>query len=99
MSGGSQPILEFEADDNEQLGLGELQKKARLRIDKVRVLIAASDGFDVHFVAANFLREGRQSDGGGHDANLAVRAPGDRTEQGEQEREGRGDGGEAVLCQ
>jgi len=62
-------------------------------------LIAASDGFDVHFVAANFLREGRQVGGGGHDANLAVRAPGDRTEQGEQEREGRGDGGEAVLCQ
>jgi len=37
MSGGSQPNLEFEANDDEQLGLGELEKKTRLRIDKVRV--------------------------------------------------------------
>src|SRR5260370_31543927 len=51
----------------------------------------------VHFVAADFLREGREVGGGGHDANLAVRAPDDRKEQGEDEREGRGDRGEASL--
>src|SRR6266446_1988609 len=91
--------LEFEADDDEQLGLGELQKKTRLWIDKVRVLIAASDGFNVHFVAANFLGEGRQVGGGGHDANLAVRAPSDRKEQSEHERKGQGERGETSLCQ
>src|SRR5260370_1273772 len=45
--------LEFEANDDKQFGLGELQKKTRLGIDIVRVLIAASDGFDVHFVTTD----------------------------------------------
>ena len=91
--------LEFKPDDNEQLGLGELQKKARLGIDKVRVLIATSDGFDIHFVSANFLRQGRQVGRSRHDTNLAVRAAHEGIEQGKHEGHGRGDGDETSFCQ
>src|SRR5580704_7046289 len=91
--------LEFESDDDEQFGLGELQKKARLRIDKVRVLIASSDGFHFNLVTANFLRERRQVGCGGHDANFVVCPAGDGKEQGKHERQGRGARYEWVLSQ
>src|SRR5260370_38041507 len=64
--------FEFEADDDEQLGLGELQKKAGLGIDKMRVLITARDGFYVNSVSTDFLRTRGQDGGYRHDAHFTT---------------------------
>ena len=40
MSGGSQPISSSRPDDDQQVGLLQLQDEAGLRLDEVRVLVA-----------------------------------------------------------
>ena len=47
ISGGSQPISSCEADDDQQVGLAQLEQEAGLGFDEVRVLVALGDGFDV----------------------------------------------------
>jgi len=44
------------------------------RFDEMRVLIAAGDGFDVHFVAADFLGQGGEVRSGGHDLQFVLSA-------------------------
>src|SRR5882724_5828517 len=88
--------FEFETDDDEQVRSAQLQKKAGLRFDEVRVLIAARDGLDVHFVTANFLREGREVGGGGHDVEFACRLRWPGTDSNDQ-RHGRKQGENASV--
>src|SRR2546430_12253869 len=58
----------------------------------MRILVAASDGLDIHFVAADFLGEGGEVGGRGHDLQFAGRARGGGAEQGENEGGRKGDG-------
>src|SRR5207249_3183071 len=79
-----------------QVRSAQLHKKAGLGFDEVRVLVAARDGFNVHFIAANFLREGRKVGGGGHDVEFACRLRWRRTERNDQ-RHGRKQGENASV--
>src|ERR1700687_3661341 len=88
--------FEFESDDDQELRLRQLQKKTGLRIDVMRILITARDRFDRNFIAANFLREGSEVGGGGHDLEFAVGASGNRKEGGEQQCEGSKQSADAI---
>src|SRR2546430_11155534 len=50
----------------------QFQQKTGFGLDEMRVLVASGDGFDFDFVAADFLREGGQVRGRGHDPQLAL---------------------------
>ena len=64
------PNLKVESDDDEQVGMAQFQKKAGLGLDKMRVLIAFGDRFNVDLVAANLLRQRSQVRGGGNHVEL-----------------------------
>src|SRR5262249_59460145 len=49
----------------QQVGVLEQQEETRLRLDEVRVLVAAADGVDLDSVAAHFARQRRQVFGRG----------------------------------
>src|ERR1700738_5229786 len=74
--------FELESDDDEELRPGKFKKEAGLRIDEMRILISARDGFDGNFITANFLCDGSEVGGGGHDLEFAVGARGKRKQGG-----------------
>src|SRR6185369_6021003 len=49
--------LQLAADDDQEVGPADSQDEARLRIDKVRILVPLGERRDGDAVAANFLRE------------------------------------------
>src|SRR5262249_24172357 len=71
--GWQPPDLQLSDDDNEQIGFLQLQDKARLRFDEVRILIPLRDRFDRNLVAADLAPNGRQIFGRRHDVELALR--------------------------
>src|SRR5437773_1357852 len=54
----------------------------------MRILVAARDGLDVDFFAANLLGEGGKVRGGRHDVKFAVRTASRRTDKREDEGAG-----------
>jgi hypothetical protein len=63
----------------------------------MRVLVAAGDGFDVHFVAADFLSQGGEVGSGGHDLQFVLGATRRRNGKSEDEQEGGCKCGEASV--
>src|ERR1700730_5540858 len=49
------PDLQFEAHDDQQVRPLQLQEEAGLGVNEVGILVAACDGLDVNFVAADLL--------------------------------------------
>ena len=49
--------LQLAADDDQQVGLLQLQDEARLRLDEVRILVALGDRLDRDLVAADLPRD------------------------------------------
>ena len=66
--------LQLAADDDQQVGLLQLEDEARLGFDEVRILIAARDRLDGDAVAADLARNRREILGGRDDVQLALRA-------------------------
>src|SRR4026209_439805 len=64
--------LQFAADDNQKVRLLELEDEARLRFDKMRVLIPFDDRVNGNVVATDLTRDRREVLGGGHDVELAL---------------------------
>ncbi len=67
--------LKLQAHHDQQIGLAQLQQETGLGLDKVRILIALGNGFNLDLVAANFLRQRRQVGGGCDDVELLGRRP------------------------
>src|SRR5260370_6866047 len=78
--------FQLESDYDQKVGVAEFQKEAGLGFNEMRVLVAAGNGFDVDFFAANFLGEGREVGGRCHDTKFAVRKPRLRTDAGPRQR-------------
>ena len=68
--------LQLASDDDQQVGLLQLQDEAWLGFDEVRILVAARERIDGDAIAADLARDRRQVLGGGDDVELALRAPG-----------------------
>src|SRR6202140_1635633 len=79
--------FKLKADNNEEVGALELEQKTGLGVDKVRILIAAGDGFHFNLVAADFLRERGKVGGGGHNLKLAGGARSERQNERAQQSE------------
>ena len=63
----------------------ELQDEAGLGLDEVRILVAATDGLDLHLVASDFARERGQVFGTRDDVHGGIgRASGTRCQQCDQ---------------
>ena len=83
--------LQLAADDDQQVGLRELEDEARLRLDEVRVLVAARDRLDLHLVAADLARQVGEVLGARHHVHggaggAAGRRHGDGGERGGSEK-------------
>src|SRR5204862_7768959 len=75
---GQPPNLELAPHDNEQVRALQLHDEAWLRLDEVRILIAARQRFDRNAVAADFASDRRQVFGGRNDIQFALRERGAR---------------------
>jgi len=68
---GQPADFQLKSDDDEQVGALEFEEETGLGIDEVRILIATSDGFALDFIAADFLGQGGEVAGGGHDLDFS----------------------------
>src|ERR1700682_1152189 len=84
---GKPADLQFESHDDEQIGFAEFEQKTGLGFDKVGVLVAACDGFDVHLIAADFLGQRGEVSGGGDDPEFGVRMSRGRKNESAKKRE------------
>src|SRR5713101_8112905 len=80
--------FKLETDNDQEIGALELEQEARLGVDKVRILIAAGNGFNFNFVATDFLRESGKVGGSGYDLKLAGGARSRRQNERAQQSEG-----------
>src|SRR5713226_7360475 len=80
--------FQLETDNDQEIGALELEQEARLGVDKVRILIAAGNGFNFNFVATDFLRESGKVGGSGYDLKLAGGARSRRQNERAEQSEG-----------
>ena len=63
--------FQVQPDHHQQIGVAQFQQEAGFGFNIVRVLVALGDGFDINFVAADFLGERGHVGGGGDDVYLS----------------------------
>ena len=66
--------LELAPDRHQQLRIVQLEDEAGLRLDEVRILIAARQSLDLHLVTADLAHDRREVLGGGNDLYRSRRA-------------------------
>ena len=59
--------LQLQSNADQQIRLAQLQQKARLGFDKMRVLISPGEGFDIDLVATDFPGQRGHVGRGSHD--------------------------------
>ena len=63
--------FQVQPDHHQQIGVAQFQQEAGFGFNIVGVLISLGNGFDVHFIAGDFLRERSQISSGGDDVDLS----------------------------